>query len=83
MIAREAEQKERDVLLSEKSELEAKIKDAREKMLSSDNSDATEKSELIENATTLARECNQVADQLAKLEKASIKESDVADAFAG
>jgi site-specific DNA recombinase len=82
MIAREAEQKERDVLLAEKTELDAKIKNVREKMLTSDNSDASEKSELIKNATALARECNQVADQLAKLEKASIKESDVADALA-
>ena len=82
MIAHEAEEKERDVLLAEKSELEVKIKDAREKMLSSDDIDSLEKSELIEDATTLAQACNEVADQLAKLEKASIKESDVADALA-
>ena len=82
MNAREAELKERNILLAEKAELEAKIKNAREKMLTSDNSDATEKSELIENATALARECNQVADKLAKLEKASITESDVTHALA-
>lgn len=82
MNARETEQKEKDVLLARKAKLEAEIKKVREQMLVSSGGDSLEKSAVIQNATKLARECNKITNQLVKLEKASIKENDVADALA-